>query len=1397
MKNLWQNFNAFGWGLIGATLVLQPTVAQAQYIQRSFLNPSFEEPVFSSACYVQVSPSIIPGWETTHGSVANGTGNCTGYVSPGKVPLIEIWTTGFGGVSTATNAGNQFAELNAEQASELYQNICLIKNETITFSLLHRGRSSPTVADVANFLIGLNTDSTKTIFGTFSTTSNGTVTAQPVAQNGATIPSVSNNNAANGWVRYTGTVPYTGTSGNRPVGFAAVSTAGGDNTVGNFLDQVQFAGLPVVEFTASSGGAAESETNPTTNPPKLRIVGLVPTGGISVSISVSGTAVLGTDYNTTSGKSTFNITIPAGNYDGSDATSVFTIPFTVINNNVPQGSRTIVFTIQPSSSFFTSSTTTCGASPTVISNYTIFDDDFLSGKVWDDADNSANNTFTNINTGSETGTNAGGLLNAILVDNSTNKVLVTTRVATDGTYTFTNVPLNQNNVKIILSTTAGTVGNTAPASSLPSNWVNTSPLTTATFNTGTNISSKDFGIEQLPDTNNVNATSQTNPGGTNQVQVVTISGTDPEDGTLGSGKNFKIVTLPTNGTLYYNGTAVTAGQVITNYDPTKLTIDPNDGIITVSFTYAAIDAAGKEDPTPATVSMPFTAAAVTLSGTVFDDIDGSKLINGTETGTNAGGINAVLVDSANKVVATATVAANGTYTFNNVSANANYTVQITTTIATIGAAPPAITLPSGWVSTGENLNGVVDGTVDSKVSVSVTTTNVTGVNFGIEQVPDTTSLSAASQTNPGGTAKVQVPTLAGTDPEDGALGSGKTFKIVTLPTNGTLTYNGTAVTAGQIISNYNPTLLQLDPNDGTITVSFTYAAIDAAGKEDPTPATVTMPFTAAPVSISGTVFSDADADVTINGSDAGTNAGSANLTIYAVDTAGKVLNKATVAANGTYSLANVPANISVTLRLSNDSTVAIGATAPTASSIPSGWYYTGENKNGIVDGTIATLGNIALTTTTSNLTNQNFGIRQAYSIIADPAPTTCNPDYRTALNTGITAAGGQLAVGANDLNWTAEWIAGPASGPGTPYAPPRPVGTMPAVVVGNIAPGAWINEPANARWISYPFRLSVNSNGYHNDADLDGITGEGSSSFSGPGTSDDVRLKFTSQLTLPSNANTVSISLPVGVAIDNQFVSIKVNGVENLVPTPAANPTAAEYGTLKSINITNGWQAGVNTIEVIVDSGPDRVGFFLGVQATTTQVCTNPNVLLVKRITAINGNRTKNPNDNTPLNTFVDDTTSTRQADDNSPNWKSGYLLGAIDGGKVKPGDEIEYTIYFLNAGSISANTVRVCDRVSANQNFKVSAYGTNKDIQLQLGTSTVLDLTSASDTADRAQLISAGASVPANCYLKAVNDNGTLVIDVTGSTGVPNLTTMPGSTGQGSPNDSYGFLRFITKVKP
>jgi uncharacterized repeat protein (TIGR01451 family) len=246
-----------------------------------------------------------------------------------------------------------------------------------------------------------------------------------------------------------------------------------------------------------------------------------------------------------------------------------------------------------------------------------------------------------------------------------------------------------------------------------------------------------------------------------------------------------------------------------------------------------------------TASVPVKVAPVTVSGTVFDDADGSKIKNGTEVLSTVAGLNAVLVDTTtSKVIATATVV-NGVFSFSNVPGNVNYTVQITTATAVVGSAPPAVILPTNWVSTGENLNGVADNTIDGTIAVPVAVSNVINVNLGIEQLPNTTDLTPASQVNPGGTATVQVPALVGTDPEDNILSIVKKFKIVTLPTNGTLYYSGIAVTLGQVIANYDPLLLTIDPTANTAdTINFTYAAIDLAGQQDPTPATVTMPFSA-------------------------------------------------------------------------------------------------------------------------------------------------------------------------------------------------------------------------------------------------------------------------------------------------------------------------------------------------------------------------------------------------------------------------------------------------------------------------------------------------------------------------------------------------------------------------
>lgn len=199
-------------------------------------------------------------------------------------------------------------------------------------------------------------------------------------------------------------------------------------------------------------------------------------------------------------------------------------------------------------------------------------------------------------------------------------------------------------------------------------------------------------------------------------------------------------------------------------------------------------------------------------------------------------------------------------------------------------------------------------------------------------------------------------------------------------------------------------------------------------------------------------------------------------------------------------------------------------------------------------------------------------------------------------------------------------------------------------------------------------------------------------------------------------------------------------------------------------------------------------------------VAANPIVLLVKRITAINGQST-NPNDGTPLNTLVNDTTSPRQDDDDNTNWPDDYLKGAINGGKVKPDDEIEYTVYFLSSGDTPARNVLLCDRVPANVTFIPNSFsrglpGAAKGI-MWLKDGSEQSLTNTKD-GDAAQYFPPGIE-PSSVYFdpdfpnkKVIdcggdNTNGAVVVD---------LQDLPSATDPGEPNTSYGFIRFRGKVK-
>ncbi|MBZ4188077.1 hypothetical protein [Niabella beijingensis] len=238
-------------------------------------------------------------------------------------------------------------------------------------------------------------------------------------------------------------------------------------------------------------------------------------------------------------------------------------------------------------------------------------------------------------------------------------------------------------------------------------------------------------------------------------------------------------------------------------------------------------------------------AAYNVSGNVLNDANGltDNTVNGT--GTNAGGLNAVLIDPVtNVVIATVPVNPDGTYSFSNI-ASGNYSIQITTASATVNAPPPAVELPDGWVATGEHLGSGAgsDGTPDGILTGVTLNSNLSDANFGIERTPvsddkEQTIPLPENNSIPQGAITAAV---SGSDAEDGTLGNSNTIVITSLPANGTLYYNGNPVTAGQTITDFDPSLLSFtDLQDGTDQTSFGYSFVDAAGKQSQTPGTYTV-----------------------------------------------------------------------------------------------------------------------------------------------------------------------------------------------------------------------------------------------------------------------------------------------------------------------------------------------------------------------------------------------------------------------------------------------------------------------------------------------------------------------------------------------------------------------------
>lgn len=353
-----------------ATILMAATAPAQAQVQRTLINLGFEQPSLGTAtCYRTISETVVPGWTTTHPSIATQTITCDNTNIPGAPangPALEFWANSFN--ATPAREGTQLVELNASAASRLSQSVCLINGEQVNWVFSHRGRSSTTTHDVMDYLVG-NTQIVRV-----RTTSNGT--GNVVTTNLGTATSVA---AANGWRDYSGSFTYTGTTGTSNMGFSAISTAGGDTTVGNFLDRIQISLRPFVEFVQASHTKAENTGASTTNLPRVRVTGTVPAGGMTIAVTITGgTATLGTDYTTPGNSTSLSISVPAGTYDGTSAASEFPVPVTLVGDAVAESTETILFSMPaPSGSpppYLRASTVTCGGTVLTTSTLNITDE---------------------------------------------------------------------------------------------------------------------------------------------------------------------------------------------------------------------------------------------------------------------------------------------------------------------------------------------------------------------------------------------------------------------------------------------------------------------------------------------------------------------------------------------------------------------------------------------------------------------------------------------------------------------------------------------------------------------------------------------------------------------------------------------------------------------------------------------------------------------------------------------------------------------------------------------------------------------------------------------------------------------------------------------------------------
>ncbi|MGJ3626834.1 Ig-like domain-containing protein [Sphingomonas sp. MMS24-JH45] len=258
-------------------------------------NLGAEEPAIDPVSFRILDQADVPGWSTT--------------ASDGQ---IEIWSTGYNGV--AAYEGNQFFEVNANEAASLYQEFRSVAGSAVDVSFAHRGRTGADTMRLTATDLGAD--------GVFGTADDVVLLTRDVTDD------------QTAWGVHTATLTGAASGNVIRLDFAAVSEASGDPTIGNFLDAVTVtqADVPLsatrtlaIDVTPVADIAPDSATTPEDMPvvidalandgfadPTRAIVSIdgqaIVAGGAAVTVA-NGAVTLGND-----GRLTF---APARDYDGT------------------------------------------------------------------------------------------------------------------------------------------------------------------------------------------------------------------------------------------------------------------------------------------------------------------------------------------------------------------------------------------------------------------------------------------------------------------------------------------------------------------------------------------------------------------------------------------------------------------------------------------------------------------------------------------------------------------------------------------------------------------------------------------------------------------------------------------------------------------------------------------------------------------------------------------------------------------------------------------------------------------------------------------------------------------------------------------------------------------------